>query len=236
MAGRQQPKTGGRKKGTPNKLTAARKAAILASGLTPLDYMLSIMRDETQPQKMRMKAAAAAAKYVHPKLKSVDLSGHAGGGGTTIRQLASVCQRDGVADEAGLNAAIATVQSFEPKISKHEPEAATAPPATSPVEANGAGHVDDARQQRKAPGRRPKAAIPPKKRQASKGEKRPQTPSDGPPAGENATTDHIAPLAAAPGAPDCPATRWKQNTAACKARAEANPAAWTRKVDMRRRH
>jgi hypothetical protein len=39
-------KTGGRKKGAPNKATAAKAAAIEASGLTPLDYMLSVMRDE----------------------------------------------------------------------------------------------------------------------------------------------------------------------------------------------
>ena len=47
MAGRQQPKTGGRKKGTQNKASAARERAIAASGLTPLDYMLSLLRDET---------------------------------------------------------------------------------------------------------------------------------------------------------------------------------------------
>ena len=37
-------KTGGRKKGTPNKITAAREANIAASGLTPLDFMLGVMR------------------------------------------------------------------------------------------------------------------------------------------------------------------------------------------------
>ena len=39
------PKTGGRKKSTPNKITAAREADIAASGLTPLEYMLKILRD-----------------------------------------------------------------------------------------------------------------------------------------------------------------------------------------------
>src|SRR5262245_15567308 len=37
-------KTGGRQKGTPNTATAAKAAAIEASGLTPLDYMLSVLR------------------------------------------------------------------------------------------------------------------------------------------------------------------------------------------------
>ena len=36
----------GRKKGSPNKVTAAREAEIAASGLTPLDYMLGILRDK----------------------------------------------------------------------------------------------------------------------------------------------------------------------------------------------
>jgi hypothetical protein len=38
---------GGRAKGTPNRASVERQAAIAASGLTPLDYMLAILRDET---------------------------------------------------------------------------------------------------------------------------------------------------------------------------------------------
>ena len=86
MAGRR-PKTGGRKKGTPNKLTTERKRAILASGLSPLDYMLSILRDETAEQADRMWAAVHAAPYVHPHLKSVDHGGHVTGGGKQIVNL-----------------------------------------------------------------------------------------------------------------------------------------------------
>src|SRR5262249_5195936 len=37
-------KTGGRKRGTPNKATAAKAAAIAASGLTPLDFTIATMR------------------------------------------------------------------------------------------------------------------------------------------------------------------------------------------------
>ena len=65
-------KTGGRRKGTPNKATATRQAEIAASGLTPLDYMLSVMRDEQADKVARLDAAKAAAPYVHPKLASVD--------------------------------------------------------------------------------------------------------------------------------------------------------------------
>ena len=58
---------GGRQKGTPNKVTAARAAAIAESGKTPLDFMLSVLRDEDADDKDRMWAAVAAAPYVHPK-------------------------------------------------------------------------------------------------------------------------------------------------------------------------
>jgi hypothetical protein len=65
-------KTGGRKKGIPNKATAAKAAAIAESGLTPLDYLLSVVRDETAETPVRVDAAKAAAPYVHPKLQPVD--------------------------------------------------------------------------------------------------------------------------------------------------------------------
>ena len=65
------PKTGGRRRGTPNKASAAREAEIRASGPTPLDYMLQVMRDEEAPTELRLDAAARAAPYVHPRLSSV---------------------------------------------------------------------------------------------------------------------------------------------------------------------
>jgi hypothetical protein len=68
-------KTGGRKKGVPNKATAAKLAAIEASGLTPLDYMLSVMRDPANEPEIRLAAAKDAAPYVHARLASVELSG-----------------------------------------------------------------------------------------------------------------------------------------------------------------
>jgi uncharacterized protein YggE len=65
-------KTGGRKKGSKNKAAIAQAAAVAASGLTPLDYLLSVTRDENQPHPVRVDAAKAAAPYVHPKLQPVD--------------------------------------------------------------------------------------------------------------------------------------------------------------------
>lgn len=37
------------------------------SGLMPLDYLLSVMRDEVLPQPIRMQAATLAAQYCHAK-------------------------------------------------------------------------------------------------------------------------------------------------------------------------
>jgi hypothetical protein len=68
-------KTGGRTKGTPNKATAAKELAVASSGLTPLDYMLSVLRDERLASDVRMDAAKAAAPYVHPKRAPVDADG-----------------------------------------------------------------------------------------------------------------------------------------------------------------
>lgn len=62
-------KTGGRKKGAPNKRTRA--LAVEASGLAPLDYMLKIMRDTRQGSNLRLDAAKSAAPYLYPRLSSI---------------------------------------------------------------------------------------------------------------------------------------------------------------------
>lgn len=65
----------GRTKGTANKASIARQAEIMASGLTPLDYMLEILRDTEAPKDDRKWAAQQAAPFVHPKLAAVEHSG-----------------------------------------------------------------------------------------------------------------------------------------------------------------
>jgi len=64
----------GRKKGTPNKRTAEVVKAVEESGLTPLEYLLSVMRDEANDPRERLNAANMAAPYVHAKLSSVELN------------------------------------------------------------------------------------------------------------------------------------------------------------------
>jgi hypothetical protein len=65
------PKSGGRKKGTPNKATLIRHQQLAASGKLPLDYMLSVMRDETADVRRRDDMAKAVAPYIHPRLQSM---------------------------------------------------------------------------------------------------------------------------------------------------------------------
>lgn len=69
------PKLGGRQKGTPNKVTVAMRKAILEAGITPLEYMLNVMRDPTADEKRRDAMAAQAAPYLHPKLQAITHSG-----------------------------------------------------------------------------------------------------------------------------------------------------------------
>ena len=68
-------KTGGRHRGTPNRVTAQERAAIAESGQTPLNYLLSVLRNEALGVGERMEAAKAAAPYVHPKLSAITLKG-----------------------------------------------------------------------------------------------------------------------------------------------------------------
>jgi hypothetical protein len=77
------PKTGGRKKGVPNKKTAQQHAqqqeiieAAKASGITPLEFMLAKMRDTNATEAERMDAAKAAAPFVHARLAAVEHAGN----------------------------------------------------------------------------------------------------------------------------------------------------------------
>lgn len=58
--------------GSSVRATNKRKADV---DISPIDYMLSILRDETQSQGDRMDAAKAAAPYLHARLSGVKHSG-----------------------------------------------------------------------------------------------------------------------------------------------------------------
>lgn len=68
-------KTGGRQKGSKNLKQKEVREKIVASGLTPLEYMMKILRDSKQTLEVRLEAAKSAAPYVHPKLTATEHSG-----------------------------------------------------------------------------------------------------------------------------------------------------------------
>lgn len=65
-------KTGGRKKGSLNKVTRAFKEAVAEAGETPLEYMVRVMRDKQAEPQRRDAMAKASAPYLHPQLSSVE--------------------------------------------------------------------------------------------------------------------------------------------------------------------
>ena len=83
----------GRKKGGPNKRTVETQAMAQESGITPLDYMLSVMRSEIEEPRARLAAAQAAAPYVHAKLSSIEVTGKDGGALETVTRIELVPMR-----------------------------------------------------------------------------------------------------------------------------------------------
>lgn len=64
----------GRPKGSVNRRTRELQERVEASGLSPLDYMLSVMADTSLDQAMRLDAAKSAAPYVHARLSSTEVT------------------------------------------------------------------------------------------------------------------------------------------------------------------
>ena len=75
----------GRPPGSPNKAPRERAERIAEDGQTPLDYMIAVMRDITQPAERRDDMAKAAAPYVHSRLSSAEVKKE-----TTVRYVAEV--------------------------------------------------------------------------------------------------------------------------------------------------
>lgn len=79
----------GRKTGSATKRTREIADKAAAEGITPLEFMLQVMRDEPiaglEPkdqlfaQGMRFEAAKAAAPYIHPRLAAIEHTGEGGG-------------------------------------------------------------------------------------------------------------------------------------------------------------
>ena len=65
-------KSGGRARGTPNRASQRRQAQVAASGLSPLDFLIATLRNESLDLPTRLEAARAAAPFVHPRLAVID--------------------------------------------------------------------------------------------------------------------------------------------------------------------
>jgi hypothetical protein len=65
-------KTGGREKGTRNRATEEARVAAAATGILPIEYMLSVMRDPAADHRRRDAMAMAAAPYLHARLSTID--------------------------------------------------------------------------------------------------------------------------------------------------------------------
>lgn len=70
---------GGRAKGVKNHASIAREAAVKASGITPLEFLLADMRNPKLKRSERRQCARDAAPYVHPKLAAIEHTGKEGG-------------------------------------------------------------------------------------------------------------------------------------------------------------
>lgn len=64
----------GRPVGSRNKRTQELLDAVMSTGITPVDYLLSVMRDTDNEQSVRVEAAKALLPYLHAKLHSVEVS------------------------------------------------------------------------------------------------------------------------------------------------------------------
>jgi hypothetical protein len=84
----------GRKKGAATKLNEVARAQALDGGISPLDYLLSVMRDDDNDGHTRLDAAKAAAPYVHAKLSAVDTTVKGPDGGAVVFQTVYMSKTD----------------------------------------------------------------------------------------------------------------------------------------------
>jgi hypothetical protein len=89
---------GGRQAGTPNKKTALVNAAFDAAtsnpDLSPLDFLLGVMRDASLPPDWRIKAAQSALPFVHVKPERAPATDPA----ATAKQIKSESDTDPLAE------------------------------------------------------------------------------------------------------------------------------------------
>ncbi len=70
------PKTGGRKKGTPNKATLTVEEKITATGCDPLVELAKIAMNQKCSPEVRVRCLCELASFLYPKRKPVDALNH----------------------------------------------------------------------------------------------------------------------------------------------------------------
>lgn len=65
----------GRKPGQTNKMNEEARQKALEGGISPLEYMLSLVRDVSLDRDTRLDAAKSSAPYLHARLAAVEHSG-----------------------------------------------------------------------------------------------------------------------------------------------------------------
>jgi hypothetical protein len=63
----------GRKPGAATAMNEEARKRALEGGMSPLEYLLGVMRDTNQDAARRLDAAKAAAPYVHARLASAEI-------------------------------------------------------------------------------------------------------------------------------------------------------------------
>lgn len=97
----------GRKKGAATIRTRKIVDGLHEGGVTPLEFMLEVLRDTEKPFEERFKAAIQAAPYVHPRLSQVDGTMH------VKRNLSEMSDEDLEDIAAGRSSYIAPQESSE---------------------------------------------------------------------------------------------------------------------------
>lgn len=69
------PKSGGRKRGTPNKRTAAITEKLEKMGCDPIAGMAEIAMSEESTPELKLAACRELAQYIAPKRKATEVSG-----------------------------------------------------------------------------------------------------------------------------------------------------------------
>ena len=97
------PETGGRQNGVANKRTREIADAAIKEGLTPLEYMLAVLRDENADPERRDEMAKAAAPYIHPRLASIEASHRIKSDVRDLSdaELMAIASSTGIVEEAG---------------------------------------------------------------------------------------------------------------------------------------